>query len=226
MSEDAKGLLDWFGKRKEGVVQDGMRAHALATLDCVTELGNTMRSMEAGDTAGASKAIERLYACEHEADTLEENLCNQLSLGELNPQEREDLLHFVKKTDAIANWCKEAAIHIQLARDVGAVIPMQIWTMFVSATSDLESEVNGLINAIKILTEGRDGIDGCIMQVKKQERSIDSAYMVIASAAFGPNMDHRGTMITMRILDAIEEAADTCKGCAETISILFYAKRI
>ena len=50
MSDDSKGLLGWFGKRKEGVIQSGMRAHALSVFDCVTELGNATRSMESGDT--------------------------------------------------------------------------------------------------------------------------------------------------------------------------------
>ena len=60
MSDDSKGLLGWFGKRKEGVIQSGMRAHALSVFDCVTELGNATRSMESGDTSLALKAIERL----------------------------------------------------------------------------------------------------------------------------------------------------------------------
>ena len=68
MSEDAKGLLGWFGKRKEDVIQNGMRAHALSVLDCVTELGAAMRAMETGDSQAALKAVERLYVLEHEAD--------------------------------------------------------------------------------------------------------------------------------------------------------------
>lgn len=226
MSEDAKGLLGWFGKRKEDVIQAGMRAHALSVLDCVTELGTAMRSMEANDPSGALKAIERLYASEHEADAQEDELCNQMSIGELGPQEREDFMHFVKKTDSIANWCKEAAIHIQLVVDTGATVPVSVWSGLSSTVSDLESEVNGLINAIKIMATGGEGIAECVAGIKDQERRVDAAYMTITKDILMSGMDHKAVILSLRILDALEEAADTCKGCADTISILFYAKRI
>lgn len=226
MSEDAKGLLGWFGKRKEDVIQTGMRAHALSVLDCVTELGNAMRSMEAGEPDKALKAIERLYVLEHEADSQEDDLCNQMSIGELGPQEREDFMHFVKKTDSIANWCKEAAIHIQLIVDTGASVPVGVWRKFASTVGDLESEVNGLINAIKIMATSGEGIAECVAGIKEQERRVDAAYMVIMKDILMSDMDHKAVILSLRILDSLEEAADTCKGCAETINILFYAKRI
>ena len=226
MSDDSKNIIGWFGKRKEGVLQEGMRAHALSVLDCVTELGNAMPSLENGDRQAARKAIDRLYVLEHEADAKEDVLCNQMNIGELSPQEREDFMHFVKKTDGIANWCKEAAIHLQLVDDVGAVIPRSVWEMLSGTVSDLESEVNGLINAIKILGSGSDGLMECIEGVKDQERRVDEAYLAITRAILMSDMDFRSMMLATKVLDALEEAADTCKGCAETISILFYAKRI
>ena len=226
MSDDSKGLLGWFGKRKEGVIQSGMGAHALSVFDCVTELGNATRAMESGDASAALKAIERLYVSEHEADSLEENLCGQMSIGELSPQEREDFMHFVKKTDSIANWCKEAAINIQLVVDTGAVIPVGIWNLFSEVVADLESEVNALMNAIKILGTGGEGIDACIQSVKDQERRVDEAYMKIMKAILTADLDQKATILSINILETLEESADTCKGCAETINILFYAKRI
>ena len=226
MSDDSKGLLGWFGKRKEGVIQSGMRTHALSVLDCVTELGNAMRAMEADDKSGALKAIERLYYLEHEADSQEDNLCNQMSIGELSPQEREDFMHFVKKTDSIANWCKEAAINLQLIIDTGAVIPVNIWNLLTATVSDLESEVNGLMNAIKILGTDGEGIAECIQSIKDQERRVDEAYMKIMKAILIADLDQKATILSINVLETLEEAADTCKGCAETINILFYAKRI
>ena len=226
MSDDAKNIISWFGKRKEGVLQEGMRAHALSVLDCVTELGNAMRNMEVGDHTAAKKAIERLYVSEHEADAKEEVLCNQMSIGELSPQDREDFMHFVKKTDSIANWCKEAAIHLQLVLDTGASIPINVWGMFSATVSDLESEVNGLMNAIRILGTDGVGIDECIQGVKDQERRIDAAYMSVMKEILTADMDHKAVILSMRMLDSLEEAADTCKGCADTINILFYAKRV
>ncbi len=226
MSEEARNIIGWFGKRKENVLQAGMRTHALSVLDCVTELGHAVRCMENDDHAGAMKAIERLYMLEHEADAKEEALCNQMSIGELSPQDREDFMHFVKKTDSIANWCKEAAINMQVVEETGATFPINVWHMFSLTVSDLESEVNSLINAIKILSTGSDSILECVQGVKDQERRVDQAYKKIFKEILVSDMDHKATILSIRMLDALEEAADTCKNCADTISILFYAKRI
>ncbi len=226
MSEDAKSIIGWFGKRKESVLQKGMHEHAVAVLDCVTELGNAMSAMASGDKASASKAVQRLYVLEHEADGLEEMLCNQLSIGELGPQDREDFLHFVKKSDGIANWCKQAGIHLQLIVDTGVAVPVHVLETFTSTVSDLRAEVDALINAINAMMSGSDDLMECVREIKAEERRVDQAYESIMKAVLTSDMDHRATTLTLRMLDSIEEAADTCKSCAETISILYNAKRI
>ncbi len=226
MSEDAKSIIGWFGKRKEGVLQKGMHEHAIAVFDCVTELGNAMAAMASGDKATASKAVQRLYVLEHEADGLEQMLCNQLSIGELDPQDREDFLHFVKKTDGIANWCKQAGIHLKLMVDTGVVVPVQVLEAFTSTVSDLRAEVDALINAINAMTSGSDDLMESVRDIKEEERRVDQAYESIMKAVLTSDMDHRATTLALRMLDSIEEAADTCKGCAETITILYNAKRV
>ncbi len=226
MSEDAKNIIGWFGKRKEGVLQKGMHEHAIAVLDCVTELGNAFTAMASGNNSAASKAIQRLNVLEHEADGLEKSLCDQMSIGELGPQDREDFLHFVKKSDGIANWCKQAGIYLQLIMDINAFVPVHVLEMFISSASDLRSEVDALINAITALISGSNNLMECVREVKEQERRLDKAYESIMKAVLTSDMDHRATTLTLRMLDSIEEAADTCKSCSETISILYNAKRI
>ena len=226
MSEDAKNIIGWFGKRKEGFLQKGIHEHVITVQDCITELGNAFTAMASGNNSAASKAIQRLYVLEHEADGLEKSLCDQMSIGELGPQDREDFLHFVKKSDGIANWCKQAGIYLQLIMDINAFVPVHVLEMFTSAASDLRSEVDALINAITALISGSNNLMECVREVKEQERRLDKAYESIMKAVLTSDMDHRATTLTLRMLDSIEEAADTCKSCSETISILYNAKRI
>jgi hypothetical protein len=225
LSDDTK-ILNWFGKRKESLVTAGMHSHALAVLDCVTELGAALRAMSEGDTATASKCINRLIVNEHEADALEDRLCEQLSLGDVGPQEREDLLHFVRKTDSIANWCKEAAIYIQLIIETGVKVPQSVWSMARSISSDLESEVNYLMSCIKVMITGKDDIHACIEGVKAQEHKIDMSYIDITKEIYLQTEDAKAIMLTTKVVEAMEMAADTGKGCADTISILMVARRI
>ena len=226
MSKDAASLLGWFGKRKEGVVSDGLRAMSLSVQDCVTELGLAMRAMGDSDPAAAMKAIDRLFQCEHEADAHEDELCNQISLGELGAQEREDLMHFIRKTDKIANWSKEAAIGIRLVHEIGLTVPRDIWDMLSQSVSDLESEVMNLANAILMMgTDGSDIME-CVRGVREMERTIDRAYFDVTKAIFSSDMDSKSIIMMSRIMDSIEMAADTCKACSDTVAILHFAKKV
>ncbi len=218
--------MGWFGKRKENVVQNGIRSHALAVLDCTIELGMALRAMEGGDGSNAMKCAERLYVNEREADAIEDELCAQLSIGELSSQEREDLLHFVRKTDNIANWCKEAVLHVQLIKETNATVPKDVWTQLVEISSDLESEVNFLINAIKLLGTEDKEIVNCIQGVKDQESRIDRQTFTTTKNVHLSNMDYKATMLACKVIDSLEMAADTCKGCADTITILMLARRL
>lgn len=225
MSDDAKNLLSWFGKRKESVVQEGIRGHALAVLDCVMELRMALRAMESSDPQEAGRCIERLFVNEREADSLEDELCAQLSIGELGPQEREDLLHFVRKTDKIANWSKEAALHLQLIISIGAQVPQSVWEQLAQITTILETEVNYLMNAIKKLgTDDRDEIQNCIQGVRGEEYRIDRATFDVTRDVYLSDMDHKAIMLTTKLIESLEMAADTCKGCSDTISILVVAR--
>ena len=227
MSKDSASLLGWFGRRKEGVVGDGLRAMFLNVQDCVAELGTAVRSMSEGDEPRARKAIERLFICEREADSQEDELCNQISIGELGAQEREDLMHFIRKTDKIANWSKEAAINICLVQEVGLTVPKGVWDMIAQSVSDLESEVRNLSNAVAMMASDASGdIMECVRGVRAMERTIDQAYFDITKAIFSSDLDHRAIILMSRIVDAIEMAADTCKICSDTVTILHYAKKV
>lgn len=226
MSKDSAELLGWFGKRKENVVSDGLRSMFLSVQDCVSELGKAVRSMGDGDAPSAKKAMDRLFICEREADSQEDELCNQISIGELGPQEREDLMHFIRKTDKIANWSKEAAINISLVMEVGLDIPKSVWDMIAQSVSDLETEVRNLSNAVSMMGTTTGDIMECIRGVRAMERTIDLAYFDITKAVFSSEMDHRAIILMSRIIDAVEMAADTCKACSDTVAILHYAKKV
>ena len=206
--------------------EEGGRRQRRSVQDCVIELGKAVRSMGDGDIPSAKKAIDRLFICEREADSQEDELCNQISIGELGPQEREDLMHFIRKTDKIANWSKEAAINISLVNEVGLEVPKAVWDMIAQSISDLETEVRNLSNAVSMLGTDAGDIMECVRGVRAMERTIDTAYFDITKAVFSSQMDHRAIILMSRVIDAIEMAADTCKACSDTVTILHYAKKV
>ncbi|MDR3206109.1 MAG: DUF47 family protein, partial [Candidatus Methanoplasma sp.] len=146
-----KGMLGWFGRRKEDSVRTGSRSHGLAVMDAAIELDLAIQAMSKGDRTAAMKCIERLILCEREADRIEDRLCAEISGGELSVQEREDLIHFVRKMDHIANWAKEAALHIQLIKETDSEVPEDIWNQIGKMSSEIMPAVKHLIKAVESL---------------------------------------------------------------------------
>ena len=217
---DAKGILDWFSKMKSGNVQTGSRGHAVAISDTVSELGLALSAMVAKDVPGALKAIDRMLLAEREADRIEDRLCLEITDGSLSNQEREDLLHLVRKSDEIADFANEAGIYIQMIIETETKVPAYLW----EAAKQMSAE---LMLAVKMLVKGYDSLVGsvsevrrCIESIKDQERIIDQMNYTIFKKILVSEMDYKGVMLMRGMISDIEQSSDACKKCADTMTIL------
>ena len=223
MSE--KGIMGWFTKRKEDAVRQGSRSHGLVVLDAVTELDMAIIAMSKGNRGDATKCIERLILCEREADRIEDKLCADISGGELSVQEREDLIHFVRKMDQIANWSKEASIHIQLINDTNALVPEDIWREVAKMSAELIPTVKYLVKTTESMTSDVTETLRNIDAVIDQEKIVDNLYFETIKRIHLSTMDPRAVMLMREVVLSLEMAADTCKTCADTVSILLVTRR-
>jgi predicted phosphate transport protein (TIGR00153 family) len=221
-----KGMLGWFTKRKEEVVRMGSRSHGLVVQDAVTELDLAVKAMGKGDVNAAMKCIERLFMAEKEADRLEDKLCADVSGGELSVQEREDLMYFIRKTDQIANWAKEGGIHIQLLKETNALIPDYIWGEIGKMSSELIPTVKHLVKVIENMDNVTNETLKSIEAINDQEKIIDGLYFTCIKRVHLSPMDPRAVMLVRELILALEMAADTCKACADTITIMIGARRV
>lgn len=219
-------MLEWFGKRKEDAVRLGSRSHGISVLDAVTELDMALVAMSKNDYVTASKCIDRLILSEREADRIEDKLCADLSGGELSVQEREDLIRFVRKMDHIANWAKEASLHIQLLKETNASVPEEIWKSVEKMSAELLPAVRYLIKAVESLKDDTAETVRNIDNVNDQERIIDGLYFATIKEVHLSDMESKAVMLMRELILSLEMAADTCKACADTISIILVSRRI
>jgi len=224
---DKKGkpLLEWFGRRREDFVLKGMREHGLIIIDSVNELERAVTAMSKGDDDTAMGAINRLVLSEKEADRIEDRLAFKLSKGDLDPREREDLMHLVRKMDRIADWAMEGAIHVQLVIEAGIEIPVHIWDALRAVCNELTLASKMLLRAVERLGADEDDTLKCIQSIKSQERVIDELNVSTLAKILMADMDFRGTMMAKGLLEAVEKSADRCKDCADTIHILITSRR-
>jgi predicted phosphate transport protein (TIGR00153 family) len=216
----------WFSKRKEDSVRKGSRSHGLVVQDAVTELDLTITAMGNGDTVSAMKCIERLTIAEKEADRIEDRLCADVSGGELSVQEREDLIHFIRKMDQIANWCKEGGIHVQLLKETNALVPDYIWKEIGKMSAELIPAVRYLVKAVENMGNPTTETLRNIEAVYDQEKIVDGLYFSCIKQVHLSPMDPKAVMLARELIFTLEMAADTCKNCADTISIMLSARRI
>jgi len=219
-------MMVWFSKRKGEVVMMGSRSHGLVVQDAVTELDLALAAVGRGDRVNAMKCIERLMLLEREADKLEDKLCADVSGGELSVQEREDLIHFIRKMDQIANWTKEGAIHVQLLMETNALVPDYIWAEIRKMSAELIPAVKHLVKVIESIDAAATETIGFIEAVYDQEKIIDELYFSCIKHVHLSTMDPRAVMLIRELIFTLEMAADTCKTCADTISIMMVARRM
>jgi predicted phosphate transport protein (TIGR00153 family) len=171
------------------------------------------------------KCIERLMKSEREADRIEDKLCAEVSGGELSVQEREDLIHFIRKMDQIANWAKEGAIHIQLLKETNALVPDYIWAEVGKMSAELIPAVKQLVNIVESMDSGSTETVRNIEAVYDQEKIVDGLFFTCIKQTHLSPMDPRAVMLMRELIFTIEMAADTCKTCADTIAIMLVARR-
>ena len=96
------GLLEWFKSRRESEVIRKTREHALKVNQVVHETQAFIIKAFEGKTP--KRTQKRTEQIEHEADILRIEIFSILTTGELSqPNEREDLMHIIKRMDDVAN---------------------------------------------------------------------------------------------------------------------------
>ena len=174
MSEEK--YANWFARRREENVMDGVKEHILQIVDTCDELNRAITAITAKDEEKAIQAIERLNLNEKAADNIEVSLNEQLTTGSLPSKEREDLMHLVRRMDGIADWTKSAARNIEVLIEAEIEVPEKIWKYY----GVLAGRVFGAAKEVKLcidfLGEDDDQFKVHKDNVERIEHEIDDLY--------------------------------------------------
>lgn len=221
---DGRSLLDWFGKRRESLVMRGLRDHALKVRDAVSELEDAFEAICSDDRERATDAIRRLLLVEKEADNLEEMIREELSKGDLDSRQREDLLHLTRRMDYAADWAKEAGMNLQLILEADVSIPKSLWGHYHRIARDLEEVAQELKASIDNLGGDHEEAIRHEREVERLEHVIDEAYFQTKKEILLAEMDLRAIFLMRDLLHGMENSADSCKDAADTIHTIHVAE--
>ncbi|MBC7108666.1 MAG: DUF47 family protein [Methanomassiliicoccales archaeon] len=224
MSEK-RSLLDWFSRRRESVVMNGIRNHALRVSDTIAELNRAIAAIGNGERTKALEAIQRLLVSEKEADFYESTISEELSKGDLDAREREDLMHLVRRMDYVADWGKEAALNLQMIIEAGVEVPKSLWEKYHAMTAELERATRMLKMSIDNLGVNEEEVVKHEREVETAEHNLDEMYFDTKKQILFAQMDPRAIFLMRDILHGIENSADSCKDTADIIHILLTAEQ-
>jgi len=86
-----------------------IQAHMRIVIECVAEVPGLFEALVAGDQAGLEKSKDLIFAKEHEADALKNQLRVHLPKSLFMPVDRRDLLEVLSMQDSIADTAQDIA---------------------------------------------------------------------------------------------------------------------
>jgi len=218
-------LLEWFYSRRESMVFRNMRGHAQDVGDTIIEFNRAMSALCRGEKEQALDALKRSFLAEKAADYREQAMSEELSRGDLEEKNREDLMHLARRMDYAADWCKEAGMNLQLVLEIGIPVPPAIWSKFCQMSRELERMAKALKVCVDNLGVNNDLVLRARKEIEDSEHVMDDMYFAMKKEFFLSDLDARALYLMRDMLHGVENSADNFKDSADIIHILIVAQR-
>ena len=210
----------WFEKRRKNKVLDIAYRQMTVALDTVNDLERAIKAASVDDVEEAKTTIERLFRVEEEIDNLRRMVFEELTKGNLGFQEREDIMHLVKRLDMMADYIKNSARNVLVL--LNANIPKEVWKAFYEMSTGIVRTAAVLRESLRCL--GEDPVQARVMseKVEDEENKVDKKQLEIKSLLlkYGTEINPWSLLILKDLLDTMEEAADSCADTGDYIRIL------
>lgn len=210
----------WFMERRKNKVLDIAYRQMSVALDTANDLEKAIGAVLEGSTETATMTIERLFKVEEEIDDLRTAVFEELTKGNLPHQEREDIMHLVKRLDMMADFIKDSARNVLVLKD--AEIPQELWKAFHDMSRGIVKTAAVLKESLSNLSEDPAKARVISGKVEEEETRVDKQYLAIKSL-FLKHEDRLGysaLILLNDLLESMEEAADSCADTGSYIRVL------
>lgn len=214
----------WFVRRRKTKVLELADKQITRATDTVVDLRNAIAAAAKGDRKEAENQISHLSKIEHEIDELRRLIFEEMTKDSMAPQDREDIMHLVKRLDVMADHVKDSARNLHLLLD--AQIPNEFW-------NPLETMSNKLVECAKTLRQAIDALGAnpaeakrLAITVDKIEGEIDEKYQEVKKLLLqlSGRMTPAAVLFLRDVAEEIEHTADACDDTADYVRILATAR--
>ena len=210
----------WLSKRRKSKVLEMADRQMTLAIDTVIELEKAINAALNGNKLEAIASFNKLSTAEHEIDELRRIVMEELTRGNLQPKDREDIMHLVKRLDQMADHVKDASRAVILLLETE--VPKEMWEQFAQTAKDLVACAKTLLKAIEKL--GTDPVKAMELakQIDKIEGQVDEKYLKSKALLLkiSKETDAATIMLLKDLIEEMEHVADACDDTADYVRIL------
>lgn len=210
----------WFAQRRKSRVLELADRQMILATDTVADLQKAVIAASENKKEEAESQIGHLSKIEHEIDELRRAIFEELTKDTMPPQDREDIMHLVKRLDEMADHVKDASRNLCLI--LMTKIPKVFWSHLVEVATKLVEITKILRKAIEALGTKPSQARKLAITIDKIEGEIDSIYQKMKELLIEhSNEMTAATLLFLRDLaEEMEHVADSCDDTADYVRIL------
>lgn len=215
---ETRNILGWLGAKQEEIVLVDAKQHVDVTYQTVEWFRKAVLAYIKGDAAGKNEAVIKVRECERQADDLRIKMVDALSKGLLVPPDREDIMHFVKSLDRIADWTNGAA---RLLDFLTERLPQPIANELSAATDIIFSSISKLKDGIHSVM--RNELDRAIIdcnEVEAYETKADDQKRTLIGLIIKAKLDAPTLLLSFQLAEYMEGVTDKIEDAADFIKVL------
>lgn len=210
-------------KVKQG--QDAVESfsrHIEFICQCVEGVKKNVEALCNGRGEKIEKISEEVFASERKADVIARDMMKKLSVGELRPKFREDLLRILFNLERIGRFAEECAFETSIV-DID-FLDEQSKQLLKEMANDSYLTVKELSSAIRELTYNLDLVVEYGNKVSELEDRVDKARRGLISTITKTGSSCETNMPNFfsanRLIESLEEVADSAEDTADQIRVL------
>ncbi len=210
----------WFSERRKTKVLEMADRQMTLAIDTVIELEKSINSALNSDKEKAIASFDKLSRIEHEIDELRRIVFEELTRGNLQSKDREDIMHLVKRLDQMADHVKDASRAVVLLLE--AEVPKEMWKQFAKTAKDLVECATTLRKAIENLGTNPAKAMELAKQIDKIEQRVDEKYLKSKAMLlkYSKETDAATILLLKDLIEEMEHVADACDDTADYVRIL------
>jgi hypothetical protein len=218
MSIESRNIFGWLGMKQEEVMLKDAQQHVDVTYETVVNFKKAVEAFARGDFHAMVELVDRVRNNEREADVIRSKMVDMLSESPLLPPDREDLMHFVKTLDRIADWTCGTA---RLLNFLEEQLPGEVMKNISLATDIIFDSMSNLKAAIHALTKNdlKQAIQDC-RAVEQCETKADDQKQVLIGTIVGSKLDASKLIIAYHLAETLEGITDKIEDAADFIKVV------